>query len=54
MIALAESGHHDPVNIGNPDEFTLLELAETIKELMGSSSEIVHEVLPTDDPSAGP
>jgi dTDP-glucose 4,6-dehydratase len=50
MIALAESGHHDPVNIGNPDEFTLLELAETIKELTGSSSEIIHEALPTDDP----
>jgi hypothetical protein len=50
MIALAESGHHDPVNIGNPDEFTSLELAETIKELTGSSSEIVHEALPTDDP----
>jgi hypothetical protein len=50
MIALAESGHHDPVNIGNPDEFTLLELVETIKELTGSSSEIVHEALPTDDP----
>src|ERR1700727_1132458 len=50
IIALAESGHHDPVNIGNPDEFTLLELAETIKELTGSNSEIVHEALPTDDP----
>jgi dTDP-glucose 4,6-dehydratase len=50
MIALAESGHHDPVNIGNPDEFTLLELAEAIKELTGSNAEIVHEALPTDDP----
>jgi dTDP-glucose 4,6-dehydratase len=50
LIALAESGHHDPVNIGNPDEFTLLELAETIKELTGSSSEIVYEALPEDDP----
>jgi dTDP-glucose 4,6-dehydratase len=50
IIALAESGHHDPVNIGNPDEFTLLELAETIKELTGSSSEIVYEALPEDDP----
>ena len=50
MIALAESGHHDPVNIGNPDEFTLLELAETIKELTGSNSQVVHEALPTDDP----
>ena len=36
IIALAESGHHDPVNIGNPDEFTLLELAETVREVTGS------------------
>jgi dTDP-glucose 4,6-dehydratase len=50
MIALAESGHHDPVNIGNPDEFTLLELAQTIVELTSSRSEIVHEALPIDDP----
>ena len=50
MIALAESGHHDPVNIGNPNEFTLLELAETIVELTSSRSEIVHEALPKDDP----
>jgi dTDP-glucose 4,6-dehydratase len=50
MIALAESGYHDPVNIGNPDEFTLLELAETIVELTSSKSGIVHEALPVDDP----
>jgi dTDP-glucose 4,6-dehydratase len=50
MIALAESGYHDPVNIGNPDEFTLLELAETVKELTGSKSQIVYEALPEDDP----
>ncbi len=50
MIALAESGVHNPVNIGNPDEFTLLELAETIKELTGSSSELIFEALPVDDP----
>jgi dTDP-glucose 4,6-dehydratase len=50
IIALAESGYHDPVNIGNPDEFTLLELAETIKDLTGSTSEIVFEALPEDDP----
>jgi len=50
IIALAESGYHDPVNIGNPDEFTLLELAETVRELTGSSSEIVYEALPVDDP----
>jgi dTDP-glucose 4,6-dehydratase len=50
IIALAESGWHNPVNIGNPDEFTLLELAEIIRELTGSSSEIVYEALPVDDP----
>jgi dTDP-glucose 4,6-dehydratase len=50
LVGLAESGHHDPVNIGNPDEFTLRELAETIKGLTGSSSEIVYEALPVDDP----
>src|SRR5437764_3250443 len=50
MIALAESGHHHPVNIGNPTEFTLLELAETVLEVTGSKSEIVFEALPIDDP----
>ena len=50
LIALAESGHHNPVNIGNPDEFTLLELAKTVIEVTGSRSEIVYEALPTDDP----
>jgi dTDP-glucose 4,6-dehydratase len=50
IILLAESGHHDPVNIGNPNEFTLLELAEAVLEVTGSSSEIVYEALPTDDP----
>ena len=50
IIALAESGHHDPVNIGNPDEFTLLELAKAVIEVTGSESEIVFEALPTDDP----
>jgi dTDP-glucose 4,6-dehydratase len=50
IIGLAESGYHDPVNVGNPDEFTLLELAEIVRELTGSSSEIVYEALPVDDP----
>jgi dTDP-glucose 4,6-dehydratase len=50
LIALAESGEHLPVNIGNPDEFTLLELAETVISVTSSRSEIVHEALPTDDP----
>ena len=50
MIALAESGLHQPVNVGNPNEFTLLELAQAVIEITGSNSEIVHEALPTDDP----
>jgi dTDP-glucose 4,6-dehydratase len=50
LIALAESGHHNPVNIGNPTEFTLLELAQAVIEASGSRSEIVFEALPTDDP----
>jgi dTDP-glucose 4,6-dehydratase len=50
MIALAESGQHQPINVGNPNEFTLLQLAEAVIEVTGSSSEIVYEALPTDDP----
>ncbi|HEY1457276.1 MAG TPA: UDP-glucuronic acid decarboxylase family protein [Solirubrobacteraceae bacterium] len=50
IIALAQSGYHDPVNVGNPDEFTLLELAQTVREVTGSGSEIVFEALPVDDP----
>jgi dTDP-glucose 4,6-dehydratase len=50
LIRLAESGVHQPVNIGNPNEFTLLELAKTVIEVTGSNSEIVFEALPTDDP----
>jgi dTDP-glucose 4,6-dehydratase len=50
LIALAESGYHDPVNVGNPDEYTLLQLAQTVIEVTGSASEIVYEALPTDDP----
>ncbi|CAB4943418.1 unannotated protein [freshwater metagenome] len=50
IIALAGSREHLPVNIGNPEEFTLLELAEKVIEATGSRSEIVHEALPVDDP----
>jgi len=50
LIALAESGYHYPINVGNPDEFTLLELAEVVIEVTGSRSEIVFEALPIDDP----
>jgi dTDP-glucose 4,6-dehydratase len=50
IIKLSESGVHQPVNIGNPNEFTLLELAHAVIEVTGSRSEIVFEALPTDDP----
>ncbi len=47
---LAESGEHLPVNLGNPAEYTILELAETVLRVTGSRSEIVFEALPVDDP----
>ncbi len=50
ILALAFSAEHEPVNIGNPEEFTLLELAEMVVELTGSKSEIVFEALPVNDP----
>ena len=50
LVLLAESGEHMPVNIGNPHEFTLIELAEKVLKITGSSSEVVFEALPIDDP----
>jgi dTDP-glucose 4,6-dehydratase len=50
LVALAESGVHEPVNLGNPDEMTLLEMAKAVIELTESRSEIVFEALPVDDP----
>jgi dTDP-glucose 4,6-dehydratase len=50
LYLLATSEEHLPVNIGNPGEFTVLELAETVIRVTGSESEIVHEALPVDDP----
>jgi dTDP-glucose 4,6-dehydratase len=50
IVRLAESDIHMPVNIGNPNEFTLLELAKTVIDVTESRSEIVYEPLPTDDP----
>jgi dTDP-glucose 4,6-dehydratase len=47
---LLMSSENMPVNIGNPDEITMLELAEEIKYIIGSSSEIIFEDLPSDDP----
>src|SRR4051794_30232019 len=50
LVALVESGEHFPVNIGNPQELSLLELAEAVVSVTGSKSEIVFEALPVDDP----
>ena len=50
LMLLAESGEHLPVNIGNPIEKTLPELAEAVIRVTGTSSEIVYEALPIDDP----
>jgi dTDP-glucose 4,6-dehydratase len=50
LILLAESGEHLPVNIGNPDEYTLLQLANAVIEASGAESKIAFEPLPTDDP----
>src|SRR5919201_85047 len=47
---LAQSGEHLPVNLGNPHEFTILELAQTVIHVTSSKSEIVFEALPIDDP----
>jgi dTDP-glucose 4,6-dehydratase len=50
LVLLAESGEHLPVNIGNPNEMSLLELAEAVVRVTGSTSQIVFEALPVDDP----
>ena len=46
----SEEGFTGPVNIGNPGEFTMLQLAQTVLKLSGSKSKIIHQPLPTDDP----
>jgi UDP-glucuronate decarboxylase len=52
MIRLMNSrdGFTGPVNVGNPNEFTILELAKKVIELTGSSSKIIYQPLPSDDP----
>jgi len=52
MVLLMNTGDDvtGPINIGNPNEFTILQLAKTVKEMIGSSSEIILQDLPSDDP----
>ena len=51
LVALLDSELTGPVNIGNPDEYTVLELAQVVIDLTGSGSTIVHLPLPLDDPT---
>jgi dTDP-glucose 4,6-dehydratase len=51
ILLLSRSGEHMPVNIGNPEEFTILEAAQLIIEVTGSKSELRFEDLPEDDPT---
>jgi dTDP-glucose 4,6-dehydratase len=50
ILALAKSDEHEPTNIGNPIEFTILECAKVVLEVAGSGSKIRFEPLPQDDP----
>jgi dTDP-glucose 4,6-dehydratase len=50
ILRLSQSDVHDPVNIGNPQEWTILECAQQVQSVVGSRSEIVFEPLPQDDP----
>jgi dTDP-glucose 4,6-dehydratase len=51
IVALADSNEHLPVNIGNPEEWTILSCAEEILKLIGSNEKIVFKPLPVDDPT---
>jgi dTDP-glucose 4,6-dehydratase len=50
IFRLAMSDHHEPVNIGNPQEMTILDFAKKIQAIIGSKTEIVFKPLPIDDP----
>ena len=50
ICRLLRSDVSDPVNLGNPEEWTVLRMAETIRDLAGSDSAVAHEGLPVDDP----
>jgi len=51
ILLLSRSEEHDPVNIGNPEEWTILECAQEVQTVAGSRSEIVFKPLPQDDPT---
>lgn len=51
ILTMEKPGFHDPVNLGNPSEMTIVELAQAIIKMTGSKSKIVHRPLPKDDPT---
>ena len=51
IVRLSRSGEHLPVNIGNPDEFTMVECAREVLAVTGSKSGLIHKPLPQDDPT---
>jgi dTDP-glucose 4,6-dehydratase len=50
IYRLSQSDYHEPVNIGNPTEFTILEFGKLVLRLTNGRSEIVNKPLPVDDP----
>ena len=50
IFRLSQSDFHEPVNVGNPREMTILQFAEAVQKIIGSHSPIVHRPLPVDDP----
>ena len=50
ILSLARSDEHEPTNIGNPQEFTILECAHSVLQITGAKSKIIHAPLPVDDP----
>ena len=51
LIALLDSDYHQPVNLGNDEEVTMLQVASLVQELTGCRSRLVYQPLPSDDPS---
>jgi len=50
IYRLSQSDFHEPVNIGNPTEFTILDFGKLIQKIIGSNSPVIHNPLPQDDP----
>ena len=51
MVSLMDSNIHTPINIGNPEEFKIIQLANKIKEIINPNLDFIYKDLPEDDPS---